>query len=312
MISCTEFIPAYSELFSFIHREHGRGEVERLWDYLFKPDGDGIPLIRFIEKEGLRGCFSYWSGTLNEEAADFTLYLNEKAGWFMLDMHRCPSKGRLLELKEDLGLEPYPYYCLHCDHYRSAVEKAGFEYIYNFTGTDRASCALTVFDPKVFDGRIIPDENTKIMTRSSSDNEYFHKDFHSSMNMGIGYLAEKFGKAEAEKYLLSFTENAYRRLLGQIRERGLEAIAEKIRDTYEKEKAPEAVSMTLGENSLSVSVAFCPAVRHLKETGRLVSPFFYLTTETVMERLAEEAGAKFEMLSYDEKTGAAEYRFTIN
>lgn len=104
MVSCTEFIPAYSELFTYLEDEYGREEVSRFWKYLFEPDGKGVPLIVYVEREGIRGCYSYWSGTLNEEAADFTLYLNEKRGFFMIDMHRCPSKGRLLKLKDEIGM----------------------------------------------------------------------------------------------------------------------------------------------------------------------------------------------------------------
>ena len=113
MISCTEFIPSYSELFSYLEDNHGRDEVDRFWDYLFKPDGKGIPLIGFIEREGIKGCWSYWKGTLNEEAADFTMYLNEKRGFYHNVMHWCPSKGRLLKLKDEIGVEPYHDYCLH-------------------------------------------------------------------------------------------------------------------------------------------------------------------------------------------------------
>ena len=67
MISCTEFIPSYSELFTYLEVEHGRDEVDRFWDYLFKPDGKGIPLINFARKDSLRGCWDYWHGTLTEE-----------------------------------------------------------------------------------------------------------------------------------------------------------------------------------------------------------------------------------------------------
>ena len=58
MISCTEFIPAYSELFSYIDETYGRDEVDRFWKYLFAPTGEGIPLIGYVEREGIRGCFS--------------------------------------------------------------------------------------------------------------------------------------------------------------------------------------------------------------------------------------------------------------
>ena len=45
MISCTEFILSYNELFAFLDRRYGRSEVDKLWDYLFKPTGKGIPLM---------------------------------------------------------------------------------------------------------------------------------------------------------------------------------------------------------------------------------------------------------------------------
>ncbi len=37
MISCTEFIPSYSELFSYLEEKHGEDEVSKFWTYLFAP-----------------------------------------------------------------------------------------------------------------------------------------------------------------------------------------------------------------------------------------------------------------------------------
>ena len=308
MISCTEFIPAYSELFTFLAKEKGRAEVDTFWAYLFEPDGKGISLINFVEKEGIRGCYTYWSGSLNEEAADFSMYVNEKRGFFLLDMHRCPSKGRLLQLKETDGVTPFPEYCLHCDYYRHAVEKIGLKYIYNFSGMDKAACSLLIYDPKVFDGRVILDENTTSMHRSAEDNEYFHKDFHSSMNMGVEYLGKKYGTETVVQYLREFVDHVYGNLIKAMQERGLEALQEKILDTYQREKASELVKTTLTENCLQVEVSSCPAVTHLHATGRTVSSWYVYTTTTVMEALAEKIGAKFSMDSYDEATGKASYR----
>ena len=310
MISCTEFIPAYSELFSYIDDNFGKAEVERFWDYLFTPDGNGIPLINHIEKEGIKGCYTYWAGSLNEEAADFAMYLNEKAGWFMIDMRYCPSKGRLLKLKDEIGLTPYPDYCMHCDHYRAAAEKCGLEYQYDFIGTDHASCRLAITDPKRFDGRFIPDENTVMMERKAENNEYFHPDFHSSMNMGIHYLGEHFGIKAVEGYLSRYVKNVYCSYIEDIGSRGISAVEKMIKATYEKEKAPEAVSFSRREKTLTVDISFCPAVRHLRNTGRQVSPWFRYTTETVMKTVAEISGISFVMLRYDEDTGAACFEFT--
>ncbi len=283
--------------------------MENFWEYLFKPTGDGIPLINFVKKEGIRGCFNYWKGTLSEEASDVTLYLNEKAGWFCLSMHKCPSKGRLLQLKEDIGVEPYHDYCLHCDHYRAAIYKTGLTYTYNFTGVDHASCSLLITDPKVFDGRVIVDENTEILEIRAADHEYFHLDFHSSLNMGVDYVGEKYGKDALVDYLIQYTKNVYKLVFAAIKKDGLAAIEAKILDTYKKEKAEDAVMTELAEDKLTVTVAYCPAVQHLLSTGRTMSRWYSYTTETVMRVLAEAAGCRFEMQSYDEATGAARYCF---
>jgi len=310
MISCTEFIPAYSELFTYLEDKHGAEEVDRFWKYLFVPDGKGIPLIGFVEREGIAGCYSYWAGTLNEEAADFTMYLNEKRGFFLIKMHRCPSKGRLLELKDQIGITPYHNYCLHCDSYRSAVEKVGLKYIYNFQGIENAACSILIYDPKAFDGRVIIDENTRIMDRKASENEYFHRDFHSSLNMGIDYLGKNYGAEAIREHLQIYTRNVYKPVLEKIKENPFAAISEKIRSTYLAEKAADALELEQKADSLTVKIAYCPAVKHLRKIGRVVSQWFSMTTSVVMETLAKAGGLHFEMEYYDPETGAARYRFS--
>ena len=92
MISCTEFIPAYSEGFKFLEAIGGREEVERFWSELselYLTDS----LLKLMQEKGLEGCFEYWSQSLNEEAADFTITLNNDKKAFRIDMHKCPQKG---------------------------------------------------------------------------------------------------------------------------------------------------------------------------------------------------------------------------
>ena len=310
MISCTEFIPSYSELFSYLEERDGKQAITKFWSFLFEPTGDKIPLINFLKKERIRGCFSYWKGTLSEEASDVNIYLNEKAGWFMCEMYHCPSKGRLLRLKDEIGIEPYPDYCLHCDYYRAAVEKVGLNYIWNFNGVDHAACSWLITDPKVFDGRIIVDDNTEILEVRAAEREYFHPDFHSSMNSGIDYVGRTYGVEAIEEYLTRFTKNVYHPTMKAIKEKGLLALEEKILDTYEKEKASDAVKTVLTENTLTVDVAYCPAVKHLRATGREVTPWFGYTTKVVMDVLAEAGGFTFNMECYEEETGRARYTFT--
>ena len=310
MISCTEFIPSYSELFKYIDEHYGYPAVQAFWTYLFKPDGKGIPLINFVKKDGLKGAFDYWAGTLKEESADVTRVMNLKQGWIKSTMHYCPSKGRLLQLQEELGIEPYAHYCDHCDYYRAALEQAGIESINDYTDVDRATCSGILYDPKVFKGVMTMDEDTIVQVYKSSELEYFHSDFHSSMNMGVDYLAVTYGEDVLEDYLIQYTKAVYRKRMEVIKREGLSAIRDMILDTYQKEHAPEAVDMLLEDGKLSVAVNWCPAVRHLRKTGREVSKWYPCTTSVVMGTLAAECGFRFEMGQYDAETGRTSYSFS--
>jgi len=140
MISCTDFIPAYSELFKTLEKLGGIQAVEDFWKYL--SDHFLSNLRELVKDKGIRGCWLYWSHTLNEEAADFTMELDEEEGLFRIRMHKCPSKGRLLKYDH---IEPYWDYCRHCDVlYRNILEPLGYEYIIDFSECDKAKCGVTI------------------------------------------------------------------------------------------------------------------------------------------------------------------------
>jgi hypothetical protein len=140
MISCTEFIPAYSELFRFLEARHGKKAVTDFWAYI--SDHFLENLRDLVKEHGIKGCWLYWNRTLNEEAADFTMELDEEAGEFRIEMHHCPSKGRLLGMTH---IQPYPEYCLHCDLlYRRVLEPLGYTYDFDASRTDRAACSIVI------------------------------------------------------------------------------------------------------------------------------------------------------------------------
>ena len=140
MISCTEFIPAYSELFKFLEKKQDKAAVTDFWKFL--SDEFLTNLKDEVLENGLLGCWNYWNKTLKEEAADFTMELDEKAQEFSITMHHCPSKGLLLEQKQ---LEPYRDYCEHCPSlYQRILDPLGFEYVHDRSQTHKAQCRLTV------------------------------------------------------------------------------------------------------------------------------------------------------------------------
>lgn len=137
MISCTEFIPAYSELFKFIENEGGKEAVEEFWHYL--SDSYLGSLKEMVQEHGVRGCWLYFSQALNEEAADFRMEFDEEADELTITMRYCPSKGRLLENEQ---IEPYHDYCRHCDVlYRRVLEPLGLEHILDLSECDKARCS---------------------------------------------------------------------------------------------------------------------------------------------------------------------------
>ncbi len=140
MIPCTDFIPAYSELFKYLESNGGKNAVIDFWEYI--SDNFLGNLKNLVEQNGIRGCWLYWSHTLNEEAADFTMELDEQAGEFSITMHYCPSKGRL---NGETHIKPYHDYCEHCDVlYSRVLEPLGYEYSIDLSGCDSAQCKLIV------------------------------------------------------------------------------------------------------------------------------------------------------------------------
>ncbi len=140
MIACTEFIPAYNELFKFLEEKDGKDEVIKFWEFL--SDSCLNNFRDLAEKKGLQGCFEYWSHTLTEEAADFKMSIDQDNGIFEIEMRYCPSMGRLLEEKH---IEPYEFYCQHCDTlYRRVLEPLGYKYDIDLSNCHEAKCKLTV------------------------------------------------------------------------------------------------------------------------------------------------------------------------
>ena len=141
MISCTDFIPAYSDLFKYLEKRGGNQAVLDFWNYLSDQYLDNLRDL--VKARGIRGCWEYWSHSLNEEAADFTMELDEEKEELKITMHHCPSKGRFLK---EPRLEPYHDYCGHCVVlYHRVLEPLGFTANdVDLSESDQAKCIFIV------------------------------------------------------------------------------------------------------------------------------------------------------------------------
>jgi predicted ArsR family transcriptional regulator len=147
----------------------------------------------------------------------------------------------------------------------------------------------------------------EVMERSASDNEYLHKDFHGALSSALIYLEEHFGPEAVREYLREFARKYYAPLSEHIRERGLDAIGDRLRRVYEDEGADVCLEVT--EDGLIVEVEACPAVTHMREHGYEVAPMWRETIRSVNEGICEGTTYQFELLEYDQQTGASRGRF---
>ena len=306
MVSCTEFIPLYSELFKYLEDIGGHDEVVRYWEYISDTYVADL-LGKAVEGKGLRGCWEYWSKSLNEEACDFRMELDENEGTFSIDMRYCPSRGRLNAYEH---MEPYRDYCGHCALlYARQLEKFGIvSEEFDMSHVDEAKC----FERYRINPEFVPKDckgEKLVMDVKASDNEYFHRDFHISGKRGLEYVGEKYGDAAVSEYLTRFARAYYAPLAEDVKKQGLLALREHIESIYEAEKARDCVSCELCDNMLTVTVSECPGVKYIKESGNEPTKWYIELTNTVNKAIADMCGLAFELLCYNEENGAAKYVF---
>jgi hypothetical protein len=137
MIAANEFILAYNGFFKEIHKRFGKKGVDQLWEF-FK-DSYCQKLNDYIKKDGLKGMYDYWIEVLCAEGGRYYLTLREDE--FILDMHFCPSVGKLM----NTPVSVYKNYCGHCAAlYPPIIKKHGFEVDYYILNREKGECRMHV------------------------------------------------------------------------------------------------------------------------------------------------------------------------
>ncbi|MBQ9843796.1 MAG: hypothetical protein IJO31_06545 [Oscillospiraceae bacterium] len=148
-----------------------------------------------------------------------------------------------------------------------------------------------------------------IMDVRASDNKYLHRDFHMSGDCGLRYVGENYGDNGVKEYLRTFATAYYKPLIEDFKARGLVALMEQQQKLYETEEMPEAFHAELSDNDLVVTVDRCPAITYFRKQDYAPSPWYIELTRTVNETIADLCDLGFSLISYDEQTGAAKYRY---
>ena len=323
MISCTEFIPLYSEFFKYLEAKGGADAVMKYWhhisDYSIGDLTNPNSLAYKCEKlGGFLGAKAYWGHTLTEEACDMLEICDNEKKFKYSHIRRCPSRGMLNSLEH---IEPYHNYCEHCNViYQRVLDKYGIIYERDHSKIDNAECASIFYEvgnKPDFDFKNLTEEdieafrsNEKIefVDLKSEDNKYLHRDFHLLGDLALKYCGEKLGEECVIEFLTAYTKNYYSPVIKRVKENGLSELAAWLEKLYEKEEASELLHTDLTDTDLTVTVDKSPVIEYMRSLGQQPSKYYIEETRTLYKVIAEECGLGFELEYYNEE-GGTKFKF---
>jgi hypothetical protein len=118
-------------------------------------------------------------------------------------------------------------------------------------------------------------------------------DFYFAVNAIFRHLHDQYGKEALLGYWQNLGREYYRERICRWKEGGPKAIADDWREFFAEE--PQAQVQTSVENGVAIlDVKVCPAIKHLRDCGRDIVPYFCEHCDHVCGAMAEAAGYRFE------------------
>jgi len=325
MISCTEFIPLYSEFFKYLEEKGGHDAVLKYWYHISdssigdktNPNSMAYNCDRLGGYEGAR---AYWGHTTTEEACDIFAVRNDKEKFSYSRMRYCPSRGMLNSLEH---IKPYYDYCEHCKIiYSRVLEKYGMVYERDHSKIANAECCSILYpkdNPPDFEWRNLSDEEAIEKFKDDPDavitddkregKKYLHRDFHLSGDLALKYCGDNFGDDEVIGFITSYVKNYYSPVIAKIKENGLPFLKEWIEKVYETEEASEVLHTELKENELTVTIDKSPVIEYMRSLNQEPSKYYIEETRTLYDVIAQESGLKFTLVYYNDD-GGTKFIFT--
>ncbi len=118
-------------------------------------------------------------------------------------------------------------------------------------------------------------------------------DFYFAATAIFGHIHDRYGKPALVRYWRSLGREYYRPRTQQWRQGGLAEVARDWKTYFEHEPGAQ-VDVTCGEDRVELDITVCPAIRHLRESGRDIPPYFCEHCDHVCGAMAETAGLRFE------------------
>ena len=121
-------------------------------------------------------------------------------------------------------------------------------------------------------------------------------DFYFAVNAMFRHLHDRYGKSALVDYWRGLGREYYRGRTERWRDGGPEAVAADWRDYFSREPQAEVdVSIEPGGRVL-LDVRVCPAIKHLRDCGRDIVPYFCEHCDHVCGAMGEAAGLAFERI----------------
>jgi hypothetical protein len=121
-------------------------------------------------------------------------------------------------------------------------------------------------------------------------------DFYFAVNAMFRYLHDRYGKSELVRYWRRLGQEYYRSRIEQWRRGGATAIAQDWTDYFAQEPGAKVEVKTFGDEAVELDIAVCPAIKHLRDHGRDIVPYFCEHCDHVCGTMAEAAGFSFERI----------------
>lgn len=115
-----------------------------------------------------------------------------------------------------------------------------------------------------------------------------HKDLHGALSFGVAYVEARHGPEALRAFLTGLADTVYAPLAADLRARGLPALEDHWRRVFEQEGG--RATCVIEDGVLTVDVAECPAIAHMKAQGYAVAEHFCATTRWVNEAVCARAG----------------------
>lgn len=127
-----------------------------------------------------------------------------------------------------------------------------------------------------------------------------HKDFHGALSAGFEFLSEKYGKEKLEEFLKICGKNMYKKLIKEIKKRGLKAIEEYWNEIFTIEDAKFKIEKDKNKR-IKLIVLECPALSHMEKKGYKIYNDFCIQCRVINQVIAKETNLISEVKANQEK-----------